>query len=278
MKQYINDILFKIEKFSKRLDNEVILIKQHWIVLDEDENNKKVYIFRKNGNLLISINGNVNKAKWELLDFGNILIENDSNSYLFNHGFLDNEVLILKKDNSIEYFTLVSNFLYQTGIDNLLKLTDYLSNKYIEKKVIKEPDSSIKLDISDNNELNVFEETLYNNTQILIEKFFPPGPQIGSKVFDTKMNPLADGKYLLSTNKQIDIEAGQISFVSYIMRYNVKEKGEIRIEQQDINSPQVGDKVIFNGNPKVDGEFRITWAEKIYVENGIIVKRKIFGL
>ena len=126
MKQYINDILFKIEKFSKRLDNEVILIKQHWIVLDEDENNKKVYIFRKNGNLLISINGNVNKAKWELLDFGNILIENDSNSYLFNHGFLDNEVLILKKDNSIEYFTLVSNFLYQTGIDNLLKLTDYL--------------------------------------------------------------------------------------------------------------------------------------------------------
>jgi len=279
MKHYLGDILSKIDRFSKRLDNEVVLMKQPWIVLDEEENCKKVYIFRKDGNLLISINGDVNKAKWELLDFGNILIENNSNSYLFNHGFLDSEVLILRKDNSSDFFALVSNVLHQTGIDTLLKLRDYLANKYIEKKVIFESDSSSgQKVISEENKVLTSEEILLDNTLILIEKSFPPGPQIGSKVFDAYSKPLADGQYILSSNKRINIEDGQISSISFIETYKLKDKGELVIEQQDINSPQIGDTVAFNGNPNVDGVFRLSWAEKIHVKNGFIVKRKLWGL
>jgi hypothetical protein len=60
--------------------------------------------------------------------------------------------------------------------------------------------------------------------------------------------------------------------------YNVKEKGKIVIEQQDINSPQVGDKVVVNGVTNINDNFKISWMEKIFVKNGVIVNRKILGL
>lgn len=279
MKQYLGDILSKIGKFSKRLDSEAVLLKQHWIVLDDEKNAKKVYIFRKDGNLLISINGDVTKARWELLDFGNILIENNSNSYLFNHGFLDDEVLILKKDNSIEFFTLVSNVLYLDGVDNLLTLKDYLAVKYIDNKGITVKESTQKqIGISHKTEISTYKETLLDGSQILIENSLPSGPQINCKVFDTSMRPMQDGNYTLNTNRKIAVKDGQITSLSFVVIYYVKEKGEILIDQQDINSPQVGDKVVLNGDSNIDGEFKISWLEKIYVKDGVIVKRKLLGL
>jgi hypothetical protein len=65
MKTYISDIIPKIQKFSQKLDNLTLLTNQHWVVIDNVENEKNVYIFRQNNELLISQNGKVEKAKWE---------------------------------------------------------------------------------------------------------------------------------------------------------------------------------------------------------------------
>jgi hypothetical protein len=247
-------------------------------VLDEDENTKSVYIFRKGGNLLISVNGNVTKATWELLDFENILLENDSNSYLYNHGFLDNEVLILKKDNSTDFFTLVSNFLYQNGIVDLIKLKDHLTNKYIKEKTYTVESKEV-LERHYESEILTFEEHLKNGSKIFIEKKnIYEHLDIGLKVFDDKKNILLDGLYILITDRIIEVVENKIFSISFLVKYNIQGVGELLIEQQNINCAYIGDKVSLDGNLNINGEFKLSWGERIYVKNGIITKRKIFWL
>jgi hypothetical protein len=75
MQTYLSDLIPKIQRFSKKLDDQVLLINKHWVVIDELSSSKNVYIFRPNGQLIISQNGKVEKAKWEYLDHMSILID-----------------------------------------------------------------------------------------------------------------------------------------------------------------------------------------------------------
>ena len=64
MKTYIIDTFNKIQKYSEKLDNLSTLTNQHWVSIDIISSNKVIYIFRPNKDLLISTNGNVEKARW----------------------------------------------------------------------------------------------------------------------------------------------------------------------------------------------------------------------
>ncbi len=63
MRTFIADIIPKIQRFSQQLDNITLLTNQHWVVIDGIQEGKSVYIFRINGELIISTNGRVEKAK-----------------------------------------------------------------------------------------------------------------------------------------------------------------------------------------------------------------------
>jgi hypothetical protein len=75
MRTFISDIIPRIQKFSQKLDNLTLLTNQHWVVIDDIDNTKNVYIFRHNNELLISQNGKVEKAKWEYLGNNSLLID-----------------------------------------------------------------------------------------------------------------------------------------------------------------------------------------------------------
>ena len=57
MKTFISDLIPKLLRFSQKLDNLTLLTNQHWVVIEDICNNKNVYIFRTNNELLISLNG-----------------------------------------------------------------------------------------------------------------------------------------------------------------------------------------------------------------------------
>ncbi|TYC08176.1 hypothetical protein ES677_14570 [Bizionia gelidisalsuginis] len=95
MKTYITDIIPKVQRFSKKLDDLSTLTNQHWVVVDELINSKTIYIFRANCELLISLNGKVEKAKWEYLGNNSLLIDKNNESFLFKHGFLDENILAM---------------------------------------------------------------------------------------------------------------------------------------------------------------------------------------
>ncbi len=136
MKTYVADIIPKIQRFSQKLDNIALLTNQHWVILDELTQSKTVYIFRNNGELLIAINGKVDKAKWEYLGQNSILIDLKDQSYLFRHGFFDENILALKVDSKNEYAVLVNENRYQGELNSIVEVIDFLKNKYLLNPVM----------------------------------------------------------------------------------------------------------------------------------------------
>ena len=91
---------------SQIVDNNLLTDKSWFIVTTLSPTEKVVFIFRKNGDLLLSRNGTVSKAKWETINHAtnSIIIEQDDSLTLFNILILTNEYLLLQKDgtNSLE--------------------------------------------------------------------------------------------------------------------------------------------------------------------------------
>ena len=57
MKAYLANIIPKNHRFSKQLDDIVLLTNQHWVSLDDISQTKRVYKFDKNGDLDIYKDG-----------------------------------------------------------------------------------------------------------------------------------------------------------------------------------------------------------------------------
>lgn len=132
MKTFIADIFPKIQRYSQTLDNLTLLTNQHWVSIDNILVNKTVYIFRTNSELLVSMNGKVEKAKWEYLGNKSLLIDRSTESYLFKHGFFDENILALKVDSSDEYAVFVNENKYDGDLNSISKVFDFLEEKYID--------------------------------------------------------------------------------------------------------------------------------------------------
>lgn len=131
MKTYITDIIPRIQRFSNSLDNTTLLTNQHWVILDDLINTKVVYIFRKNGELLISTNGLINKTKWEFLGQNSILINLKDKSYLLKHGFFDENILALKIDGKNEYAILINETKYGKDLNSIESVERFLRENYV---------------------------------------------------------------------------------------------------------------------------------------------------
>jgi hypothetical protein len=131
MQTFIADIIPKLQSFSKKLDDLTLLTNQHWVVLDELKQSKNVYIFRANNELLISSNGKVEKGKWEYLGNNSLLIDRNEESYLFKHGFFDENVMALKIDGKEEYALLVNENRFDGELNSVDKVTEFLDSKYL---------------------------------------------------------------------------------------------------------------------------------------------------
>lgn len=135
MKTYISDLIPKLQKFSQKLDNLTLLTNQHWVVVDTLSNNKNVYIFRANNELLISQNGKVEKARWEYLGNNSLLIDKKDESYLFKHGFFDSNILALKVDSKNEYAFLINENKYDGELNSIERIIDFLTSKYLSTEI-----------------------------------------------------------------------------------------------------------------------------------------------
>jgi hypothetical protein len=213
MKTFFADIIPRIQEYSQKLDNITLLTNQHWVVVDEIANSKTVYIFLKKNKqsgkniLVISRNGKVEKAKWKYLDNNTLLIDlKKGESYLFRHGFFDENVLALKVDGRDEYALLASETKYDKELNSAERVLEFLSRKYLE------PGQNIHL-LSDKNERIFKFESDKGVLDIVIPEDFHP--QKGNKVF-LNGQPAPDGKYRLGVLWYEHIKDGVI--VKHTMR------------------------------------------------------------
>lgn len=99
---------------------------QAWHVLN-DQNVKILYIFRKDGSLLISANGDVEKAHWEYIkENQTILIEQSTQCLLFHPIFYDDVVLAIQQDGTDRFLAMVNG----DKVDKFLELTVESINKH----------------------------------------------------------------------------------------------------------------------------------------------------
>jgi len=217
MKTFLSDIFPKIQRYSEKLDNLTLLTNQHWVSIDGLLSNKTVYIFRSNNELLVSTNGKVEKAKWEYLGNKSLLIDKKTESYLFKHGFFDENILALKVDSSEEYAVFVNENKYDGELNSIERVFDFLKRKYLEPSIKSTIENTTRQVFNPiQTKIKPFGVFKTDKGDINVELNFKGAiPAMNNKVF--KNDVLAkDGKYKLGFMNYIVIRNGIIvDFTSF---------------------------------------------------------------
>ena len=213
MKTFISDLIPKLQRFSQKLDNLTLLTNQHWVVIDDIGNNKNVYIFRTNNDLLISQNGKVEKAKWEYLGNNSLLIGKKEESYLFKHGFFDENILALKVDSRDEYAFLINENKYDGELNSLEKVIEFLTKKYLEPHSRQSIEDTTGIVIKTSKEIAANSNTLIKRGDIEIEVQLSNNLyyiEKGQRVF-INGEKAPNGKYSIGFMEYIHVANGIIS-------------------------------------------------------------------
>ncbi|MBP7272366.1 MAG: hypothetical protein KA974_00905 [Saprospiraceae bacterium] len=102
---YVDFIIPKIYKYSEDLYESDYYIETRWLEVRDDDNflETVLHIFRDKGEYLQSVDGNIARGGWQVLDTSNTLILNQLSgnsvvrSELYDLIFLNSDFLILKK-------------------------------------------------------------------------------------------------------------------------------------------------------------------------------------
>lgn len=251
MKLYLDNLIPRLKEFSLNLDKQEIFIDKQWVIIDS-ESNKQTYIFRRNGELIMSLNGQVTIGKWEYIDAAkSLLIDRIKDKILLNQYFIDSAVMILKKDGFKEanFIMVNENLIPDLNVINYLKQLYYKKNN-IEIKKLRNGDSL---------ELKRINSYCYS---------------IGTFVtIDDK--PVKDDIYEFEdSNRKYLIEDGFIIKTFFCTFYKTN-KGDIIIEQKNHMETSIGDKVFKNNTIASDGKYRLGFLSNIFVLNGQISKKTI---
>lgn len=269
MLYYLFDIIPKIQVFSKKLDDISLLINQHWVSINEMNNNKTVFIFRSNEQLLISENGKIERAKWEYIGSNSLVIDQQSGSYLFRHGFLDDTILALKVDGTETYALFINETKYGKEINGIHDIEFFLKLRYLNQRPENTSDTKydeIRIDIKrlgveeliNGDELS-FYLTETNQTSIIE----------GCSVLLNGIKP-KNGLYKSLSNSRFEIENGILVNIYFIERYEQKNGNIIEIDVHRMYGIRKGCKVWLNDKPAPNGQYKSGILSRINVLDGFI--------
>jgi hypothetical protein len=209
MKTFLADLFPKLQRYSQKLDNLTLLTNQHWVSIDNILSNKVVYIFRHNGVLLISTNGRVEKAKWEHIGNMSLLIEMANESYLFKHGFFDENILALKVDSSNEYAVFVNENNYSGDMNSIEKVFNFLRSKYLDPRVKTHVESATGKSFDTKRQTsNAIELVKHKTDKGIIE--IPPCINFKGQRAYMNGRAAADGEYVMGMFSSIIVKDGII--------------------------------------------------------------------
>lgn len=115
MKEFLKNILTKIKDTGIVTVDVSFLKDNSWFYITDEVFLKKiVYIFRNNGELLISTDGDITRAKWEELihSTNSLILEIDQRATLYNIIYLTSEYLIVLKDGTEEIKVFIKQQRY----------------------------------------------------------------------------------------------------------------------------------------------------------------------
>jgi hypothetical protein len=255
MREYINSILPRIKQFSESLDKKAILIEQPWVFINDEGNFEKL-IFKKNQELIMSLNGIVTMGRWEYLPSAkSLLIDRNTNKILLNQEFIEKALLVLKYDGfSDKYFVLANeNIIPDLDVESYLRRIFY--SQYHIGLIESTDDKTYEIVRQTDNEfIGRIGQSVLENAKTVNEVSF--------KAKDSNINyHIKNGKiYKMSENIDFKTLDGKKLVVESFFEYNYERQ------------PKKGDIVRLNKYKFApDGIYRLSRFKKIKVENGIIV-------
>ena len=127
MKTYLMSIPDSIKGISDKLNVKALLCDKSWVIYNDD-GIKIVFIFEKNGSIIISQNGVVIKAKWEYVKANkSILIENNGQTLLLHPTFVDDILFIMQQDGTNLHIVMID----EKEVERLMLKTLEAINKYL---------------------------------------------------------------------------------------------------------------------------------------------------
>jgi len=245
MKKYISSLIPRLREFSASLDRKEFFIDVPWVIIDENLDQQK-YIFRRDGTLIMSLNGQVTTGRWEYLSAAKcLLIDRVKDKILLNQNFIDPAVMILKKDGTKDENLILANEILLPDLDVEL----HLRKLYCEKNniLLKKLKNGVLLEIHNY-------DFGYNNI-VSIEGDAVPN---GRLVCD-------------DSNEEYDIKDSRIARVIRARVNYSTNRGQIVVEQSYRESkPSLGDSVFQDSNPAPDGKYRLGFMNSILIEGGIV--------
>lgn len=254
MKIYLQDIVNRLAQFSEKLDNTTLFIDKPWVLIDSNSDFHK-YIFKRNGELIMSLNGQVQIGKWEYLSAAkSILIDRIKDKVLLNQSFFDSAVMVLKIDGS-------NNQLFVLANETIIPDLDV--KKYLQALTYKK--------------FNVITGRLENGKTLEIYRGTNDSqPKIGMKATIDGDDP-DDGKYKSqSTGRYYEIKNGKVFRITQPFNYQTTEGQSLTIEQTYGDSISVGDLVYDDKQPAKTGKYKLGFLNTITVVNGVITKKSMF--
>ena len=127
-----------LKGISDKLNVKALLCEKSWIVFHEEK--RVVFIFQKDGSLIVSQNGVASKGKWEYVKSNKtILIEAANVMLLLHPTFVDDVLFVLQQDGTESYFVLID----EKQIDKFVQKTiaaivDYLKEVSGEAQELRE--------------------------------------------------------------------------------------------------------------------------------------------
>lgn len=226
------------------------LTKQPWVVVKEGSAAEK-YIFRENGELLISRSGRVEEAQWEYLtDINGLLIERSDGRFLYNPSYIDQAAMIWKVDSSENEFVTLANPKF---------IPDLNVASYLEKLRYKKR--------------NILKIALENDIWMEVERDYDtPYPVVGNRV-TLSGAPFPDGNYALKEdNRMLTIKNSRIHSILYKKSYSSTPHQTIDVYQQDEEDVSEEDLVRINGHIPSNGYYRLAKRTQILIEDGKVSK------
>lgn len=247
MKYYLTNLLPRIKQFSQDLDKKEVFVDVPWVIIDEQQNQQK-YIFKRNGELLMSLNGQVTVGRWEYLSAArSLLVDRNTDKILLNQNFIDTAVMVLKKDGMKDENLILANEILLPDLD----VVRHLKNLFYQKNNIRVG----LLKSGESLEFNNYEGTIDGN-KVTIE-----GEPVPNGVVE-----------LAKSGRKLVIEDSRIIKVLVKQSYDTNY-GKIFIEQAENSSPSKGDFVYTDENTYApDGRYKLGFMHHITVENGRIIK------
>jgi len=243
MIKYVSNIIPRIKAFSESLDRMEIFLEAPWVMIDENGNQQK-YIFRRNGELIMSMNGTVTLGRWEYISAAkSLLINRVKDTILLNQDFVDNAVMILRMDGRDESKFILANENQIPDLD----VVKYLKQLFYTRNEIRvvETTDGVKLEIAD---------AYFNHMAVSIDGI-----------------PVPDGIMNYKPKRRIIVENGFIKNILAKTEYKT-DRGIIEIESDASSGMQTGDLVFLNERPAPDGKYKIGLFRSIAVIDGRIAR------